>query len=124
MSTLKITTTDSSPRSVAILAGVIRRVGNQWHFIDDQAHTPIGFKPAITEPTPASIQVNFERAYSKVLTCTVTADETYAQRGIVFGASCGLDKIVIMHSKAGVPTKNTDLSIPGSNIWIHVMMYE
>ncbi|HQW46151.1 MAG: hypothetical protein IPF62_16755 [Bacteroidetes bacterium] len=124
MSVLKLHTNESSPRTVVVIAGVIRRINNKWQLINDQGHAPIGLKANITEPTTSSIQVNFEKSYAQVLTCSITADETYARRGFVFGGSCGLDKVIIYHSRAGEATLNTDLNILGSNIWIHVMMYE
>lgn len=124
MSSLKILTHETSPRTVAILAGVIRRVNNKWQLINDQGHSSIGLQALITEPTSTSIQVNFEKTYSKVLTCSVTPDETYAKRGIVFGGSCGFDKVIIYHSKGGVATTNSELNIAGSNIWIYILMYE
>ncbi|MCC7029883.1 MAG: hypothetical protein IT257_06220 [Chitinophagaceae bacterium] len=125
MSELSLRTNDSTQRSISILAGVIRRnSNNKWELLSDPGHHSIGLKANISEPTDSSIQVNFDKKYSRVLTCSVTADETYAQRGFVFGGSCGFDKLIIYHSKAGAPTKNSDLSIAGSNIWIQVMMFD
>ncbi len=124
MSNLSINTNDSTSKKISVLAGVIRRVNNKWQLINDQGHAPIGLSGVISEPNSTSIQVNFDKTYSKVLTCSVTADEAYAQRGFVFGASCGFDKILIWHSKAGTPTTNTDLNVIGSNIWIHILMYD
>lgn len=124
MSLLSIETNEATPRKISVLAGVIRRVGNSWIFLNDAGHASIGFTPTITEPSTNSIQINFDKTYSKVLTCIVTPDDTYAQRGIVFGASCGLNKAIIYHSKAGVPTLNSELNITGSNVWIYIMMYD
>lgn len=124
MSVLQLQTNDSAPRTVSILAGVIRRVNNKWVLISDVGHQSVGLKPNISEPSSSSIQVNFDKKYAQVLTCSVTADETYSRSGFVFGGSCGFDKVIIYHSRAGVPTKNTDLNLPGSNIWIHIMMFE
>lgn len=125
MSTLSLTTNDSTFSKVSIIAGVIRRMSNnKWEILGDPGHEPIGFSGVITEPTNSSIKINFDKKYRKVLTCTVTADETYAKKGIVFGGSCGYDQVTIYHSKAGVPTTNNDLNIPGSNIWIYIMMFD
>ncbi len=124
MSELSLRTNDSSPRSISILAGVIRRNNNKWELLSDPGHHSIGLKGNITEPTPSSIQVNFDKKYSRVLTCSITADETYAKKGFVFGGSCGFDKVIIFHSRAGVETKNSDLNIQGSNIWIQIMMFD
>ncbi len=124
MSNLVIQTNDSTHSKIHILAGVIRRTSNGWELINNSGHRSIGLNPTITEPTFNTIEVKFDRKYSRVLTCTITADETYTERGFMFGASVGLDKLIIKHSKAGSPTKNTDLNIPNSNIWIYVMMFE
>lgn len=124
MSELTLKTNDSAGRTVSILAGVIRRVSNNWVLVTDAGHQSVGLKANITEPTASSIRVNFDKKYAKVITCSVTADETYAKHGFVFGGSCGFDKVIIYHSRAGVPTKNSDLNLPGSNIWIHIMMFD
>lgn len=124
MSNLIIKTNDSAPRSISILAGVIRRINNKWVLLNDAGHRPIGLNPNITEPNSRTIQVMFDKTYSQVLSCAITPDDTYAERGIVFGASVSLDKVYIKHSRAGVIISNTELSIPSSNIWIYIMMYD
>lgn len=124
MSLLQINTNESVPRKVSILAGVIRRINNKWILLDDPGHSPIGLKFEIKEPTENTIEVLFDKRYSKVLTCSITADETYARNGFLFGGSCLFDRVVIHHSLKGVQSKNNQLSIAGSNIWISIMMFD
>ncbi len=124
MSNLQLITNDSHARKISILAGVIRRINGKWSFINDANHESIGFKPNIIENTNSSIQIMFDKKYSKVLTCSVTADEAYVKNGIQFGASCGLDKVVIFHSRSGSNTTNAQLEINSSNIWIHILMFD
>lgn len=124
MSVLQITTNESAPRKVNILAGTIRRANGKWTLLNDVGHSPIGLNPVITEPTMQSIEVKFDKKYSKVLSCSVTADESYTAQGFQFGASCGLDKIIIHHSRRGIQSNNSELNISGSNIWISIMMYD
>jgi hypothetical protein len=123
MSILSLLTTESAPRKVSIIAGVIRRVNNKWEILSDPGHSPIGLVNVV-ENSNNSIQVNFDKTYSRVLTCSITPDETFARRGYVFGGSCGFDKVIIYHSRAGIPTQNNELSIAGSNIWIQIMMFD
>jgi hypothetical protein len=124
MSLLQLTTSESAPRKVSILAGVIRKVNNKWILIEDAGHAPIGLKHEIREPNTKSIEVLFDKKYSKVLTCSITGDETYTTHGFSFGASCGLDKLIINHACRGVESTNSQLGIAGSNIWISVMMFD
>ncbi|HMN33017.1 MAG TPA: hypothetical protein PKA54_06565 [Chitinophagaceae bacterium] len=124
MSNLVIQTNDSTHSNIHILAGIIRKTSQGWELLNNATHRPVGLNPTITEPSNNTIEVKFDRKYSQVLTCSITADEAYAEKGFMFGASVGLDKLVIKHSKAGAPTKNSDLAIPNSNIWISVMMIE
>jgi hypothetical protein len=125
MSVLQLTTSDAAnPRTVSILAGVMRRLNNKWVLLDDAGHAPIGLKTDITEPTPHTIEVKFDKKYHKVLTCSITPDETYARNGFIFGGSCLYDRVVIHHSKNGVQSTNSQLSISGSNIWISIMMFD
>jgi hypothetical protein len=81
-------------------------------------------KHEIREPNSKSIEVLFDKKYSKVLTFTVRGYETYATNGFSFGASCGLEKLIINHTCRGVESTNSQLGIAGSNIWISVMMFD
>lgn len=125
MSSLQLSTNDAAnPRTISILAGVMRRINNKWILLDDVGHAPIGLQPNITEPTIHTIEVKFDKKYHKVLTCSITGDETYARNGFVFGGSCLFDRVVIHHSCKGVQSTNAQLSLSGSNIWISIMMFD
>lgn len=124
MSNIIITSNDSTAKKIHILAGVIRKTSAGWELLNNAGHEPVGLNPTITEPTDNTIQVKFDKKYSKVLTCSITSDEAYAENGFVFGGSVALDKVIIKHSKAGKPSKNSELKIPNSNIWIYIMMIE
>lgn len=124
MSILRLKTDETNPRQVSILAGVMRRINGSWILLNDTGHASIGLLPNITEPTPNTIQVLFDKTYFKVLTCSITPDETYARSGFIFGGSCLYDRVIIHHSKDGVQSSNNQLEISGSNIWISIMMFD
>ena len=103
--------------------GTIRKVGNTWSIINDANHSSYGLK-SVKEVSNNRIEVTFDKAYPRVGTASVQADETYAANGYVFGASCGLDKVTISYSnfKNG-GANNSNLGIKWSNIWIDVKMW-
>jgi len=70
------------------LGGVIRNTAGTWAFINDAGHVPLNLTSISQGST--SIRVNYNKTYTKVVTFSVTPDETYAEIGISAGASVGL----------------------------------
>jgi len=75
------------------LFGVIRNVSGTWAYIDDANHAPYGL--GTISQSSATITIPFTLTASKVGSFIVVPDETFAQRGLIAGASVGLSSAVI-----------------------------
>lgn len=75
-------------------ACAIRNTGSGWAFIDDTAHEPLGLTGITTLPN-GRIQIDHAIGAIEVGGLIVGADETLAKRGIIAGASVGLNNSFI-----------------------------
>lgn len=83
-------------RNVRILAGVVRATVSgsdvTWNYISDSEHDKIGFT-TVTSYTNGLI-IKYPHV-KKILSFTITPDETFAKNGITCGASVGMDSATI-----------------------------
>lgn len=98
------------------IACAIRNSGNGWFIINDGAHEPIGVQALSQGATSLTLTHDFTAA--KVNTLVVTPDETYAQAGIVAGASVGLQQSVIKFGQNGTPLNPNQVADAMGNFWI------
>lgn len=70
-----------------IYGGVCVNTAGTWAFLNDASHTFLNFTSAVTSSN--RLRINYPTV-GKVISMTVTPDETYAQNGISMGASVGL----------------------------------
>ena len=86
--------------------GVIRQdtKSTAWYYIDDSSHKPYGFGNITNEAK--SLALYFNGSPSRVGSFSIEADESFAARGIKFGASIGMSKISIYAYKEQVSTIN------------------
>ncbi|MBP6624370.1 MAG: hypothetical protein KA198_04320 [Chitinophagaceae bacterium] len=113
---------------VDTLSCVLRCENSHWNFIQDTGHQPIKIKNVQT--LQGKIQVNYARSYDKVLSHSLSLDETYSRNELCIcaGSSVGIShslieiyKTIIHQGKLQrVLAFNQELSIPGSNIWFTV----
>lgn len=77
-----------------VLACAIRNTGSGWAFINDPSHEPIGFTGIETLPD-GRIRLDHAVGAVEVGGLVVCADETFAKRGVIAGASVGLSSSFI-----------------------------
>lgn len=95
------------------VAGAIRcdTQTGEWFVIDDIDHTPIGI--ASVDTFSDHIRVNYDYTGQDVVTLLVSVDETYAQLGVIAGASVGVEYADIYFNKP-----LAELCLVGSNLFI------
>lgn len=113
---------------VDTLSCVLRCENSHWNIIEDNGHLPVKIKSVQT--MQGKIQVNYTRSYDKVLSHSLSLDETYCRSELCLcaGSSVGIShslieiyKTIIHQGKLQrVMAFNQELSIPGSNIWFTV----
>lgn len=82
------------------LACVIRATAGTWDYINDSQHTKKGFGSILSGSV--SVQLDYLKTYTKVLSLLVTPDETYASLGITVGASVGVSNATINFYTTGL----------------------
>ncbi|SDO78970.1 hypothetical protein [Halobacillus aidingensis] len=99
-------------KSVQTFAGVIRNTGTGWGYIDDIGHAPVNMD-AISLYN-GSINVHHTPNALKVGTLIATPDETYANDGLICGASVGTTNSYIhLHFPLNVAIDgNGNLTLP------------
>jgi len=89
----------TSGRAYRVVAGVLRNSGSGWAFLNDSGHRPTNITTVTANST--GITINYGFTGTKVAALLVTPDETFAQDGIVVGASVGLSSSVIKLGRVG-----------------------
>lgn len=102
------------------VAGTIRNSGKGWYIIRDSTHDSIGITNVIT--AESTINVEHKNGFTKVISFTVTTDETMTQEGYKVGVSSTPDvsKIFIC-DKYNNLVKPKDCISELGNIWIYAM---
>lgn len=100
-----------------VVAGVIRNAGDGWYVISDAAHQPLNIESVRSDDT--SISVVFGTQFSAIRTFIVSSDETYAEQGVVCGASVALDLAIIKCSRGGQPVSPAHLMDKLGNLWLY-----
>ena len=79
------------------IGGVIRQdsSGSGWYFINDSAHTPIGFQPTVTTNGDNTITVTQSFTAAKACSLNITPDEGFAKSDLFAGISVGATSSVI-----------------------------
>ena len=72
-----------------VLTCICRNIAGIWSFIENERHTKRKVS-ALTQPTNNVLRVVYDKEYTKVVSSSVVADETYVINGISCGASVGL----------------------------------
>ena len=75
-----------------LIAGAIRQDENnpnQWYFINDSNHEPVGVSNV--EIQNNYLKITYDQTYNKVISLMVSPDETLSSLNITTGASVGLD---------------------------------
>ncbi|WP_230137683.1 hypothetical protein [Peribacillus frigoritolerans] len=103
--------------SYEVLGGVIRNLGDGWFFIEDDVHQMIGIKE-ITQDNEKVIIKYSEK--NKVISTTVTVDETMAAEGYTVGASVGKGETwIFIYDKYNNLINPSEYKNAMGNIWIH-----
>jgi len=101
------------------IGGTIRNVGDGWFLLDNDGHETLNIIKV--ETTDKNIIIYYTE-YNKVISFSVTPDETMAGEGYTFGASVGLDNAVInVYDKDHNLINPNDYINGGGNIWINGM---
>ena len=89
---------------IGIVAGTIRQRDTdrtKWDFINDVSHEPVGVSGTYATASGGTITLNFDTAYSEVISMVIGPDETFAnQMNISVGGSVGLSRVLIAASSA------------------------
>lgn len=85
---------DARDTRIEVVAGVIRKSANgtnEWYFINNVYHRPIGVDLSVTPTaTGDKLRIPFAKTYSKVISFIASPDETFATLlGATVGASVG-----------------------------------
>lgn len=87
---------------IGIVCGTIRQNASdrtKWDYIADTNHTPVGVDGLSAVASGASITINFDETYSRVLSFIAVPDEAMANAaGMTIGASAGLSSAVLQAS--------------------------
>ena len=97
--------------------GTIRNTGKGFEVINDAEHKPLNICNVITTKTTVSFDFCGNKA-KFVHTLIITPDETYAIKGVLAGASVGLDKAVIQFGNGKLINPQT-LTESSGNFWIY-----
>lgn len=98
------------------IGGVIRNTGNGWVLLDNEGHEPLNI---INVETTNGAIIIYYSDYDKVITFSVTPDETMAAEGYSMGASVGLNKAIIsVFDKDHNLINPNNYSNSSGNIWI------
>jgi hypothetical protein len=114
----RIVTTEDGTR-LAIIAGALRNTGTGWHVIDDTGHEPSGITGLIQQAD--HLEVQHAVGAVRVVSMTVTVDETYAGTGLRVGASAGktLSRIYLYAGADGSPAVDpATVCATNGNLWI------
>ena len=84
-------------KKVKIVACALRNDGTGWKFLNDENHVPIGVQEVVTNQTQLELKYSFN--VKKVISLVATPDETFANMGIICGASVGLTSAKIQFSQ-------------------------
>lgn len=83
-----------------IVSGVIRNTGTGWAPIIDADHQGDMNVTSVTNDN-AAITVNFGITVKKIIGFVAVPDETYAQKGVMFGSSVGKSSAIIYPVRNG-----------------------
>jgi len=101
------------------IGGTIRNSGDGWYLLDNDGHEPLNILKV--ETTDKNIIIYYT-GYSKVISFSVTPDETMGAEGYTVGASVGLDHTIInVYDKDHNLINPYDYINGGGNIWISGM---
>lgn len=93
------------PRATGVryrfVSGALRKSGGVWSLINDAGHIPSGIASVTDGGT--YLQIHYGFTASKVVSLTVTPDESYTLAGYTFGASVGLDQAAITIARNPIP---------------------
>lgn len=99
-------------RKVRAVGCAIRNTGSGFTYIDDATHERLGF--TTISQTATDVVLDYGFTASRVITLLVGSDETYAERGIVAGASVGLSSANI---RFGTPAGFNDYVQYDGSAW-------
>lgn len=101
--------------------------GAGWHIINDAGHRPVGITGVTTHPTHLEIQ--HAVGAIRVVTSSVTVDETFAASGLHVGASVGqaFSRIELFDgcpsmANPAVPLDPATVSAPYGNVWVYLLL--
>lgn len=100
-----------------MVAGTIRNTGDGWEVLTDTGHEPLHVSSVTNDSLKITIHHSFKA--KKVVSFTITPDETYMKEGMKSGASVGLDKTVVFLSREGEKVYLNPNSVVNSkgNFW-------
>lgn len=112
----------ASPENIRIVAGVIRNTGDGWQFIENEKHGVYNCTGVSVNKDKGSINIEYSGIEAKkVISFTVSPDETFSSLGYTCGASVGLEhaEVYVHKSSSGLITEvNPDKIISESgNFW-------
>jgi hypothetical protein len=84
-----------------VIACTLRNTGSGFAILNDANHEPIGVTSVTTAGDNMSLTLNYSFTATQVGALVVTADDTLATLGYVFGSSVGLTSSVIYASQPG-----------------------
>jgi hypothetical protein len=104
---------------IVTIGGTIRNAGDGWHLLDNNGHNPLNITGVNTTDEAVVI---FYDTYEKVISFSVTPDETMTSEGFTVGASVGFDRAVIsIYDKDHQLINPMDYINGSGNIWISGM---
>ncbi|MBE6572991.1 MAG: hypothetical protein E7652_01190 [Ruminococcaceae bacterium] len=118
--------TNAGSEKIVYVAGVIRNSGDGWQLIEDDKHAPLNCKSVSVNESKGSISINYsDLNIKKVITFTVTPDETLSSMGYTCGASVGIDHtdVYIYREKLGIILEKNPNKVVSSNgnLWFSGM---
>lgn len=113
----------SSPAQAFEVMGAIRNDGNGFYVISDSAHRPLNICNLQTTTKEVTFDFCGKKA-SMVNTLLVAPDETYAAKGIIAGASVGLERVTVQFGNFLGRVNPKSLTKPGGNFWIYGRLIE
>lgn len=108
------------------IIGTIRNTGTGWFAINDTGHQPLNIADVKTingDSIHGYVIVTFNKTANKIGTLLIVPDETYAQTGIIAGASVNMNEARIKFGKNGIARSPNSVSSQWGNFWIYGKMF-
>lgn len=107
--------------SIKNVAGTIRNLGSGWYVLQDRGHTSINITGVDVDDE--KIILRHEIGANRVISFSVTPDETMVKEGYAVGISGGINySWIYIYDKSGQLVKPVDYVNRSGNIWIYGLL--